>query len=54
MPGQGVLLNGRNGLVVKTFEEIVLLVVLAHVIETEIKILTLELPTARRPVRSSR
>ena len=52
MAGQRILLVARDGVGVHTLEEIVVLVVFADVIETEMEILTRILAAFRRAVRA--
>jgi hypothetical protein len=45
--GHGVLLERRNGCIVKPLEKIVVAVVVADMVKTEIKVLTFEFAAAR-------
>jgi hypothetical protein len=48
--GHGVLLERRNGCIVKPLEKIVVAVVVADMVKTEIEVLTFEFAAARSPV----
>src|SRR6185295_4882123 len=52
MAGQRILLVARNGVGIHALEEIVVLVIFADVIETEVKILPRILPALGRAVRA--